>query len=418
MKNQNPMQMSLVNARTITDLVPDNLSALLIAEYPIVGPTVRLCAVGDIGLSGRVGVSMSSSVGPDAILAEVAPILQKADITFGNLETPLTGEIARGQLFSAPVSGAAMLKKSGFKLIHLANNHVYDYGRAGLVATIDAIRKADIIPLGVGDNPSATQALVRTDVNGLRVGWLGCGRTLVSQSNSGPNYWEFDEQELLNVIESNRAEVDLLIVSIHIGLMYMDYPRPEHKTMAEKLIAAGANLIMMHHAHVLQSIQVPSERSICCYNLGNFLFDWEEGNVKIPVMLREQNEGAVFHFVLDRNGVAQATALPVWIDDNCTVQWATGIRGVEILNRLVRISRDLECDFDSAFKRQRAERHTTGIFKVMWFHVLHGNWSFILESIKKVRLEHVGMIMRWLAGAIKRVAKGSMLWSVWLLLVR
>ena len=407
MKSQNPMQMSLVKARTITDLVPDDLSALLIAEFPTVGTTVRLCAVGDIGLSGRVGVSMSSPAGYDTILAEVAPVLQKADLTFGNLESPLTGDIAQGQIFSAPVAGAAMLKTCGFKLVHLANNHVYDYGQPGLVATLDAVKKADLIPLGVGDNPSAAQALVRTVINGLRIGWLGCGRTLVSQSNSGSSFWEFDEQKLVSAIECNRANVDLLIVSIHIGLMYMDYPRPEHKAMGERLLAAGANLILMHHAHVLQGVQVVSERAVCCYNLGNFFFDWEEGNVKIPLMLREQNEGAVFHFVLDRNGIAQAAALPIWIDDRCTVHWASGMRGVEILNRLARISRDLERDFESLFKHQRAERNTTAISKVMWFHVRHGNWSYVLESMKKVRLEHVGMIMRWLTGSLKRFAKGS-----------
>ena len=407
MKSQNHMRMSLVKARTITDLVPDDLSALLIAEFPTVGPTVQLCAVGDIGLSGRVGVSISPPAGSDTILADVAPVLQKADITFGNLETPLTGEIARGQLFAAPVTGAAMLKKSGFKLIHLANNHVYDYGQAGLVVTLDAIRKAGLVPLGAGDNTSAAQRLVRTDMNGLRIGWIGCGRTLVSQSNSGPSYWEFDEQELFSAIELNRADVDLLIVSIHIGLMYMDYPRPECKAMAERFLAAGANLILMHHAHVLQSVQVTSERSVCCYNLGNFVYDYEEGNVKTPRMVREQNEGAVFHFILDRNGVAQASALPIWIDDKCTVRWASGMRGVEILNRLVRISRDLEGDFGLAFKRQRAERNTTGIFRVIWFHVRRGNWSYVLESMKRVRLEHVGMIMRWLVHAVKRLAKGT-----------
>jgi poly-gamma-glutamate synthesis protein (capsule biosynthesis protein) len=149
---------------------------------------------------------MNSPAGSDAILAEVAPVLQKADLTFGNLESPLTGEIAQGQLFSAPVTGAAILKTSGFKLVNLANNHIYDYGQAGLVATLDAVRKADLIPLGVGDNPSAAQALVRTDMNGLRIGWLGCGRTLVSQSNSGPSFWEFDEQKLVSAIECNRAD--------------------------------------------------------------------------------------------------------------------------------------------------------------------------------------------------------------------
>jgi hypothetical protein len=397
------MQLSVVNARTITEFVPENLSALLITDLPTVGPTVRLCGVGDIGFSGRIRDSLDTT--SDAILAEVAPLLQRTDLTFGNLETPLTGEIAPAQLFSAPALGASILKKSGFNLIHLANNHVYDYGQRGLAATIDIIRKADLVPLGVGDSPAESQALVRTDMNGLRIGWLGCGHTLVTQSDSGPNYWEFDEQELFMAVARKRADVDLLIVSIHLGLMYMDYPRPEHKIMAEKILDAGAHLILMHHAHVLQGIQVTSKGSMCCYNLGNFLFDWEEGNVKIPVMLREQNEGAVFHFVLDRNGIAQAAALPICIDHNCTVQWATGMRGVEILDRLIRISRDLEYDFDSAFKRQRAERHTTGIFKVMWFHVMHGNWSFILESIKKVRLEHVGMIMRWLFGAVKQLAK-------------
>ena len=45
MNSQNPMQMSLVKARTITDLVPDDLSALQIAKFPTVGPTVHLCVV-------------------------------------------------------------------------------------------------------------------------------------------------------------------------------------------------------------------------------------------------------------------------------------------------------------------------------------------------------------------------------------
>src|SRR5687767_1039682 len=115
------MKMSLVKACTIIDIVPEDLSALLITKFQTDGPTVSLCAVGDIGLSGRVRVSMNSLEGCDGLLAEVAPALKKADITFGNLETPLTEEIAREQLFSAPVVGAGMLERSGFKLIHLAN---------------------------------------------------------------------------------------------------------------------------------------------------------------------------------------------------------------------------------------------------------------------------------------------------------
>ncbi len=402
------MQTSLIEARTITDLVPDDLTALQIAISPTVGAAVHLCAVGDIMLSGRVGVTLSLPARSGDIFAEIAPLLRKADITFGNLESPLTEEIAPRQLYSAPVTGAAYLKQSGFNLINLANNHAYDYGQAGLAATLSATEKAGLVPLGVGDSIPGARRLVRTDTNGLRIGWLGCGRSLVFQREVGPNYWEFDEQELLDAIKLNRGEVDLLIVSIHIGLMYIDYPRPEHKMMAEKLMSAGADLILMHHAHVLQGVQVTSERRVCCYNLGNFICDWTEGNVKTPVMVREQNEGAVFLFGLNRQGVASLVALPIWIGNDCKVHWANGPRGVEILNRLTRISQDLESNFLSAFKGQRAERNATLIIKVIWFHVRHGNWPFVLESLRKARLEHVGMIMRWLGGALNRFAKRSL----------
>jgi hypothetical protein len=405
MKSKSAIKMELISARSITDLVPEELSALLMIDFPTVGPAVHLCAVGDIGLSGRIAET-ATRWGLDSILVEVSPVLQAADITFGNLESPLTGEIAPGQLFSAPITGAAMLKKSGFTLLNLANNHAYDYGRVGLAATIDAVTKADLVSLGVGHNPSASQKLVRTDVNGLRIGWLGCGHSLVSQDNSGPSYWEFDEQELLTSVERERADMDLLIVSIHLGLMYMDYPRPEHKTMAEKLMHAGANLVLMHHAHVLQGVEV-FQRSVTCYNLGNFVFDCNEGNVQNSIMVREQNESAVFHFVLDRHGVAKACAIPIWIDDDCRVHWATGMRGVEILKRLARISGDLEENFVPAYKRQRAERNTTAIFKVIWFHFRNGNWAYVWESLGKTRPEHIGMIVRWLSGALRRLAKGT-----------
>lgn len=401
------IKMAVVSARTISALVPDDLAALQISKFPTEGPMVYLCAVGDIMLSGRVGVSLVSPSESSDILAEIAPVLQKADITFGNLESPLTGGIAPGQLFSAPLAGADLLRRSGFRLVHLANNHVYDYGREGVIATLDALKAADLLSLGVGDDHFSAQALVRTDINGIRIGWLGCGRTLVSQSNSGPNYWEFNEQELLNAVVNNRDAVDVLIVSIHIGLMYMDYPRPEHKIMAEELMAAGADLVLMHHAHVLQGVQITSERRVCCYNLGNFVCDWTEGNVKTPVMVREQNEGAIFIFAMGKHGIAEVVALPIWIGNDCRIHWASGSRGINILNRLARISDDLETNFALAFKRQRAERNTKGIIRVIWFNLLHGNWPFVIESLRKVRLEHVGMIMRWLGGALKRLTKGS-----------
>ena len=400
MSNHTNLPPVIVKANAIAAHVPNDLPALQIVQRSTVGPVVRLCAVGDIGLSGRAAITAERE-GADTLFVEVAPLLQDADMVFGNLESPLAGAIAPGKMFAAPVAGATALRKAGFRLLHLANNHVGEYGQIGLTATLKAVREAGMIPLGAGDDMAAARQLIHTEVNGLRLGWLGCGRTLLPQNGAGSRYWEFEAQELLDAVTQARPNVEVLIVSIHIGLMYLDYPSPAHKVMAENLMAAGADLILMHHAHVLQGAQVTSPGRVCCYNLGNFLYDWEEGNVQTPVMLREQNEGAVFLFHLDRQGIAVAMAFPTWIDEGCRVRWAAGERGHQILQRLTRISRDLEKDFTLAFEHQRASRNTAAILKVLAFHVWRGNWRYIIDSLRRARPEHFKMLARWLIDFVR-----------------
>lgn len=388
--------MELVEARGITPHVPADLWALRWRRRPAAAGSVRICAVGDLGLSGRARVTAQRD-GADRLFAEVRPVLADADVVLGNLESPLAESLAPGGDFAAPETGAATLRDAGFDVIHLANNHVGEYGHSGLQATVRAVEAAGLIPLGAGLGLDAAKRLVRTDVGGLRIGWLGCGRTLLPQSGE-TRYWEFDADELLEEIQRARPQVDILIVSIHIGLMYLWYPRPEHKTMADRLTAAGADVIVMHHAHVLQGVQLHPDRGVCCFNLGNFLYDWEEGSVRVSVALDEQNESGVFVFEVDRQGVSAVEVLPTWIDQDCCVRWAVGDRGLKILERLERISKDLEGDFSAAFERQRASRNTGGMARVLAFHVAHGDWKYIGETIRRARWEHFKMALRWVAG--------------------
>ena len=397
------MQFTIVDAKTVTEHDgPRDLPALQIIRRPPTSATVRLCAGGDIGLSGRAAAT-SNRLGTKALFADITDVIKSADIAFGNLESPLASEIAPGKMFAAPVTGARTLHDAGFNILHLANNHVGEYGQAGLAATLEAVQSAGITALGAGADLEAAKKLIRTDVRRLRVGWLGCGRTLIPQNGDGPRYWEFNERELLAAIRQARPLVDVLIVSMHIGLMYMDYPRPEHKTMAERLMETGADLILMHHAHVLQGVQVTPKRRVCCFNLGNLLYDCEEGLVRGTVMLQQQNEGGIFWFELDKKGVALAAVFPTWIDEDCRVHWATGERGYAILRRLQSISRGLEGDFRFAFERQRAERNAGPILAVLAVHIKHGNWRNIVDSLLRIRFEHVKMMIRWLTGFCRTV---------------
>lgn len=395
MSNQTHLELAIVEARMIAEHVPHGLPALQILRRPTAGPKVRLYAVGDIGLSGRAAATAQRE-GPAALFDEVRPLLRTGDLVFGNLEYPLAAHVAARQMFAASPGAARALKDMGFTVLHLANNHVSEYGLAGLSATLTALQSVGLTPLGVGADRAKARQLVLTNLRGMRIGWLGCGRTLLSQNGSGPRYWEFDEQELLTAIQTARPKVHILIVSIHIGFMYVNYPHPRHKAIAESLLRAGADLILMHHAHVLQGVQVTSQHGVCCYNLGNFLLDWAEGNVKTPVALSEQNEGAVFAFDLDKQGIALAALLPTWQDEDCCVHWATGSQGQQVLERVQRISRDLESHYAHLFERQRAERNASSILKVLLFHIRRGNWRFIATKLARLRPEHAKMVLRWL----------------------
>lgn len=358
------------------------------------GTPVRIFAVGDTALSGRTAASLEARSSP--IAGDVAALLRSGDIAFGNLEGTLSDSLPCGCLFAAPACAASLLSKAGFTLLHLANNHAYDYGPVGLESTLAALARAGIAPLGAGTGSFSARRLVRTDRRGLRIGWLGCGRSEDAPSRDGPQFWEFDEGDLLQAVIDARREVDFLIASLHMGFMYVDYPHPDHRTLARRLTQAGADLVLMHHPHVLQGIEITPEGRGICYSLGNFLLDWREGNVAPDVMIAEQNQGAVFLFDVDRGGVSLIAALPTRIEARSTVQWATGEAGRKILQRLARLSDDLKGDCTAWFWKQRSERNTALALRVMWFHLSRGHWTVVWNSLKRVRGMHLTMLARWI----------------------
>ena len=388
----------IVPARALLPELPADLSAILFHERAPVGHTVRVCAVGDSGLSGQVGRT-ASELGYGALLREVAPLLQSAAAAFANLEGTLI-ERPRDALFAAPPAAAEALRQAGVTIVHLANNHVYDFGPTGLASTLAAAAGANLVALGAGDDAAASRRLVRTECRGVRVGWLGCGRTLLPQ-DTGARFWEFDEQELLSAIRKARPSVDVLIASVHIGFMYLDYPHPDHRAMAQRCAAAGADIVLMHHPHVLQGIETTPDGKIVCYSLGNFLFDWKEGLITNQVMVQEQNEGAVFVFDLDRSGVARAAAVPTRSDEACRVRWAGGDRGEAILDRLQRISRPLGGNYAPAFWRQRSERNTKHVLRMLRFYIVHGEWGSVWRMFTKVRRHHLRMLAHWALASLR-----------------
>ncbi len=393
MTSRQAIMPEIVDATAISPLVAGHIPAMLWRTPIEEDYAVRMMALGDIGFSGRIG-ELARTSGYDAPLAAISPLLQRADIVLGNLETPLLPDLLPGALFAASTDAAPALERAGFTHLHLANNHIIDYGSAGLANTISALRSVGITPLGVGKTREEAGNLVITGVDDFRVGWLACGRTLRKQQIADAYYWEFAGDQLLSAVKQHHQEVDLLIVSLHIGLMYLDYPDPACRELAHQLAAAGAGLVLMHHAHVLQGVEFVDD-SFVAYCLGNALWDWQEGQVVSEIMVQEQQESALFVIDCARSGIIQVAAIPIIIEEGMRVQWATGAHGLRILERLQRISLKLSTGYDKEFAEQRAARNAGHTIAVLGHHLKRGRLGIVARELQQVRPAHLRLLLRY-----------------------
>ncbi len=394
--------MRIVAARDLVPAAPSELPALLVLERSADGATRRICVAGDVSLSGRIAKRLSEDP-----FREVAPVLRQADLRFANLESTLldrssSPRAGAGELFRAPATAAQVLASAGFDLLNLANNHVLDYGTEGLAATREAIRSAGLEVLGAGPDPAAARRPVVTDLGGLRLGWLGCARTLKAQEPAGESYWEYAPGELEAAIREARAGLDVLVVSIHMGYMFVDYPHPGQRLEILALLSAGADLVVMHHAHVLQGVELAAGGGLACYNLGNFLFDWTEGEIAVAGGHEEQRRGGVFVFDLDRRGVSRALVLPTRVDDGWTVRWALGQVGRAILERLTRVSSGWQTGTAGTFHRQLADRATGLAAREAVTCLRRGGPRAVLDLARRLRGHHLRMLAGWPAQRLGR----------------
>jgi poly-gamma-glutamate synthesis protein (capsule biosynthesis protein) len=242
---------------------------------------VELAAVGDILMHEDVKVSGAQAPGGlEELWAEVTPELRKADIAFANLETPIapaTGRPGRPMQFNAPPDLPAALKASGFTILSTANNHAFDQGVRGVQETLDRLEKAGLAAIGTGPDRARAEAPRILEVKGLRIAFLGFTDIFnVNLDARADRPWvrSLDPVEAVRAVREARAEADAVVVSIHWGVEYLHTPLARQRKVARDLAEAGADLVLGHHPHVLQPVEVleaGGRRTVVAYSLGNFI---------------------------------------------------------------------------------------------------------------------------------------------------
>lgn len=243
---------------------------------------ISLAFVGDVMLARNVGKKIVN-LGMDYPFSKTRHILSSADIAFANLEGALTGDRTTGSskafIFRSPPSFGKSLVKGGIDIVSLANNHANDGGTKGLIETIGTLERLGIKYVGAGRNHFEARSLRIIEVKGKKIGFLAytdlanIGLSTASATSSRPGVASAQTKAIFDEIKAAKRKVDFLVVSFHWGVEYqIGEPNARQKNLAYSCIDEGADLIVGHHPHVLQKVEVYNGKTIA-YSLGNFVFD-------------------------------------------------------------------------------------------------------------------------------------------------
>ena len=245
----------------------------------IAAGSVTLAFAGDVHFTGRTAPLLND---PATAFGPVAAVLRAADFTAVNLETSVTSRGApqpKTYHFRTVPAAFTALRDGGVDLVTMANNHVLDYGPVGLADTLAAARAARFPYVGIGTDAAAAWAPYVTTVKGMRIAVVGVSQVAELASSwvatdSRPGEANaIDLTRTLAAVRAARRLAPTVIVFMHWGTEGEACPDPNQLSLARKLAAAGASIIVGAHAHMLQGSGWLGHTFVA-YGMGNFLW-WE-----------------------------------------------------------------------------------------------------------------------------------------------
>jgi len=341
--------LSLIGGENLTEKLETSPARLQViqeddeSEKTAANCNFSLVAAGDVMLDRGVGKKIAK-LGVDFPFEHVDYIFRNADIAFANLESPASclGTQVKGKevTFRAALNAINSLRNVGIDVVSLANNHAMDYGQDALAETMDVLSHNRITYVGAGANSMAAHRPSEILINGLKVSFLAYTykfHKVVEAQIDQPGVAIAHNELVKSDIKKAKEWADIVVVSFHWGWEYSDHPDKETRELAHLAVESGADLVVGHHPHVIQGVEV-YEGGLICYSLGNFIFD-QRGN--------RTRRGLILRCSMDKLGVKRAEILPVIIHPSEFRPYpASGEAAKTILLELSKLSKQLKTEID------------------------------------------------------------------------
>lgn len=253
--------------------------------------------------------------GQSIFASELQQNISNADFFIANLECPITDSNNKiqkaGPHLKAGLDISAGLKKLGLDALALANNHIMDYGKKGLMDTCEVLEKNSIKHFGSEIDGKGTNRMTieNSDAKVAILSYSNFEFSIHTDHQKNGAY-PIDVMDIVKDMDSIRKEVDHIILLLHTGLDKFPLPSPFQKKLCRFLVDKGASAILCQHSHICGAFEHYSNGFIS-YGQGSFVFDinkpdetWERGYmVNFDI---DQNE---FHVSI--TGICQFGAEPI-----------------------------------------------------------------------------------------------------------
>lgn len=311
-----------------------------------------------------VGAVQMDDITQMALASRIKALFPEGQILVGNLESPVFQESPnlKNEKFAGSEGFLKMLKRAGFELLSLANNHMMEHGEKGLNSTKRLFKNNGLGYIGAEEN--GMPFFFMLERNGIRIGFVAFN-DIDTQYNPEGTVCAYNRESVVESIGRLKAVgLDYICVVLHWGDEFINRASKRQMEEARLFIDAGADFVIGSHPHVVQPVE-EYHGGLICYSLGNFVFD-----MKVP---RSTRVGMTISLSLDKDGYSYNESF-IWIDKDYFPKKLDAKKEKRIRKMLSEEWWEMQQgeNYDSKYNREKQCRRNRK--RLMEKAILIGNW--------------------------------------------
>lgn len=244
---------------------------------------MRIIIAGDYAPVESAIISFQNK-GSKLFQEDLIHLLTDSDYAIVNLECPILEDNDNPRinkcgphLSSSPIA-VKLIQEAGFNCVTLANNHILDYGRNGLISTLNQCKYHMLDTVGVGMDINDASTTLYKQIGDKVIAIINCCEhefSIATDHECGAN--PLNPIKQYYSIQAAKSQADYVFVIVHGGPEYYSLPTIRMQDTYRYFVDAGADVVINHHQHCYSGYEIYHNKPIF-YGLGNFYFEAQKHN--------------------------------------------------------------------------------------------------------------------------------------------